>query len=373
MPTNTAQPLPPRQCEVCQSREGLLDCGGCRVVSYCSKAHQVAHRAKHKLECNTVRTKQAVLDAVTSEGHDLEEKFPADDNIMMTRREDLVWMVFRDRYMQTRLALANALVAVGTTTALAGALDHLLDMLRLYRCGFTDARTTVPSLLLRLGRDQECYDFLKWWLLADPGGVTRDWVDPNVPYLDLKNADALEPCDQLIEEYPFLSDVAALTLVKVKLLLDLESLQKVSQALEPDGGVKPTAKTPTKTKTTAKTTTKTMTKAKTLPPEVVDMIKREALGSNLLLHRLDILSATDHTLRIARVKRQIRQLFRQADMNKLFWPAFLNPGVYLTMPLQFSPLGPAGEVHAALQMAYPSWAEMPGAIDVIRGLLAHRN
>lgn len=38
-------------CAVCGSREGLMRCGKCRVVWYCSQAHQKEHWATHRRTC----------------------------------------------------------------------------------------------------------------------------------------------------------------------------------------------------------------------------------------------------------------------------------------------------------------------------------
>lgn len=66
-------------------------------------------------------------------------------------------------YMRARYAHVEALLEVQTRTAVARALEHTLDLFRLNRSDNLGVRNLVPSLSIRLGRDQECYDFLKWW------------------------------------------------------------------------------------------------------------------------------------------------------------------------------------------------------------------
>ena len=65
--------------------------------------------------------------------------------------------------MRWRYALVEALLTEHTYAAVSAALDHLLDMLRLCRGDNMGVRDSVPALYLRLGREQECYDFIKWW------------------------------------------------------------------------------------------------------------------------------------------------------------------------------------------------------------------
>jgi hypothetical protein len=48
----------------------------------------------------------------------------------------------------------------------------------------------VPSLMLRPGRNQDAYDFVKWWAACDPGRY--DWGDMELPYVVTKDVDVLE-------------------------------------------------------------------------------------------------------------------------------------------------------------------------------------
>lgn len=42
-------------CQVCGQEDGLLQCAGCKVVSYCGRDHQVADRPLHKSACRAIR------------------------------------------------------------------------------------------------------------------------------------------------------------------------------------------------------------------------------------------------------------------------------------------------------------------------------
>ena len=54
--------------------------------------------------------------------------------------------------------------------AVEAAHDHVMDILRLNHSDNMGVRDMVPSLKLRLGRDQECYDFCKWWATTGQEG-----------------------------------------------------------------------------------------------------------------------------------------------------------------------------------------------------------
>jgi ribonuclease HI len=125
--------------------------------------------------------------------------------------------------MQARFFAADALIKLGTTAAVEKALEHLTDMLRLCRGDNMGVRDIVPALMLRLGREQECYDFLKWWAVADLDG-RYDWGDTTLPYLNIRGADAFEALDVFRSgRRTSLSHLAILTLLKLRLRLDLDN------------------------------------------------------------------------------------------------------------------------------------------------------
>lgn len=63
-------------------------------------------------------------------------------------------------YMRARCALVEALSKIDTLDAVRSALSHLMDMLRLCRSDNMGVRDIISSLMLRLGKEQECYDFV---------------------------------------------------------------------------------------------------------------------------------------------------------------------------------------------------------------------
>jgi hypothetical protein len=70
---------------------------------------------------------------------------------------------------------------------------------------------TVPELLLRLGREQQCYDyFLKRWALMDHNGT--------------RGANDFESIDMFYSADLSLSHLAIFTLLKLRLFLDLDQV-----------------------------------------------------------------------------------------------------------------------------------------------------
>ncbi|KAI0405846.1 hypothetical protein F4802DRAFT_560935 [Xylaria palmicola] len=195
----------------------LLLCSGCKVVHYCSAAHQKEHRRKHKAACTSIVKSRARLEEEEAalRAHPGDILTPTD---VFENGVGRFWGLVGTRdYMRARFAAANALLQIDTIKAVEKALAHFQDMLRLCRSDNLGVRDIVPGLLLRLGREQECYDFLKWWAVTDDG-----WGDASRPYLDIRGADTFEA----VGAFPgnlSLSQLAILALLKVRLYLDIES------------------------------------------------------------------------------------------------------------------------------------------------------
>ncbi|MCJ1423549.1 hypothetical protein MMC29_001433 [Sticta canariensis] len=102
--------------------------------------------------------------------------------------------------MRTRYALVDEILRTRTYDAVIAALDHVMNCLRLCRSDNMGGRDVVPALLLRLDRDQECYDSLKW--CATTGQESDyDRGDLDELFLDLKDMHVLEsPTFNQIEE-----------------------------------------------------------------------------------------------------------------------------------------------------------------------------
>ncbi|KAK3326035.1 hypothetical protein B0H66DRAFT_573661 [Apodospora peruviana] len=115
--------------------------------------------------------------------------------------------------MRARFAAANALLKANTRDAVEAALDHFVDMLRLGRSDNLGVRDIIPSLMLRLGHEQQCYDFLKWW--ANQSDTTDHLDDTNLPLIDPFTAKYCLDLSQLV----------ALTLLKMRMYLDVDSYE----------------------------------------------------------------------------------------------------------------------------------------------------
>jgi hypothetical protein len=241
--------------------------------------------------------------------------------------------------VRSRYALVLALLKSNTRLAVQSALDHILAMLHLCREDVQGVRKRAPALFLRLGKDQECYDFLKWW--ATTGQETDyDWQKIDLGYLDVKDADAFEDVTLYTGEYYSLSHSVSLTLIKFRILQDLKNLQGSTLVGQ----------------------------AAPLPQEILDNIRANLVG-NIVAGKREIMDSNYLGPIIKKMESQVRRMYKAVDMrNEHFWHALIHPGDNLTAPPPQYIMGPWEEMQMVLQYSYASWCETPGAIDWIHGL-----
>ncbi|RSL51059.1 hypothetical protein CEP54_011599 [Fusarium duplospermum] len=125
-----------------------------------------------------------------------------------------------------RFSATQKLLELNTIGAVSNALERFEDLLHECRSDDLRVRDIIPHILLRLGREQECYDFLKWWANIndkDHFNGRYDWKDKTLPFLNVRGADPFEPLNKLSLKALSLSQLVALTLLKVRLCLDIEA------------------------------------------------------------------------------------------------------------------------------------------------------
>ena len=311
------------------------------MIRYCSKEHQVSDWPAHKSACTTIKKRHAKLEAEEESLH------ATPDDGFMEHGDPFVndvghfWGLLHTRdYMRARYALVEALLKVKSLDAAEAALDHLLDMLCLCRSDNMGVRDLVPHLMLRLGRDQECYDFIKWWATVDED-AHYDWGNMDLPYLDIKDSDAFEPVGYLCNTYQPLSHNVAATLLKARQLLAVKS------CLE--------------------NTTVFGENTRPLAPEIFSQIQDALLRDVLGRQWENIDSARKHAGLVETLAEQVDKLYEAVKLkNKYFWPALLNPGRHLSARPEAYIRGSVEEMQLVLQYCFDSWRESPGAIEFIK-------
>ncbi|CAG9990094.1 unnamed protein product [Clonostachys byssicola] len=224
-------PTAPSRCAVCFKESRLHPCGGCKVVHYCSAEHSLAHRSSHKVSCITIKKTRERLEHEKSKlrartDSSFEAQSSSED-IFQTGLGKFWGIVETRNYMRARFAAASALLQVDTKDAVESALEHFNEMIRLGRSDDQGVRDIIPHLLLRLGREQECYHFLKWWATAE------NPRDVATPYLYLPEADPLESVEVFSSNETSVGHLVALTLLKMRLFLDMDACSTFVTDLDP--------------------------------------------------------------------------------------------------------------------------------------------
>jgi hypothetical protein len=254
------------------------------------------------------------------------------------------WGLFREthasrKYMRARYTLVEGLLKINTAQAVISSLEHLLDMLRLNPPDTLGARDVVPALYLRLGRDQDAYDFCHWW--ATTGHApSYDWASDQTSYLATKNADIFVEVDTFTGNTFRLSHVIAITLLKLRLIIDLQCLQRARTLAGPH-----------------------------VPRELLEIIQQHSTTS-AITNNNKITDHEDHMPQITTLREQVETLFMSVhEANRHFWLALVEPGENLEARPTAYEHGDERQMQLVLQHSYNAWSETPGAIDVIRELL----
>lgn len=147
----------------------------------------------------------------------------------------------------------------------------------------------------------------------------------DLPYLDVQDADVFEDVSLYTRKWLDLNHTIAVTLIKIRLLKDLQALQNASIV----GGK--------------------------VPAELLDNIRGQ-LVSTIVAGNKELMQEEDLCPRIQQLQLQIDQLYRAFQKeNRHFWPALLNPGQHLTARPEYTSRGEISEMQVALQQSFDAW------------------
>ncbi|OTA04373.1 hypothetical protein A9Z42_0049790 [Trichoderma parareesei] len=323
--------LAPRSCELCRKRKDGI------------QRYRSEDWPDHKVPCKLIKKARTL--------YEKEEKTLREDpDNFFEENVGRFWRIVETRdYMRARYNYVDTVLmsygtASGPVDLAETCLRHLLDMLRLSRSDSLGVRDLVPALYIRLGRDQDAYDFVKWYATAgqDPH---YDWANMSLPFLNVKNADVFEepPSGLVRSSFMALSHAAALVLIKVRILLDLQAIQYARIALKGS-----------------------------IPAEVIEMIRGQLVG-NVVGARQDILLAQpeETSQLVDKIKGQVQALYRAVKTyNPHFWKLLVNDpdaGILRRPAHAYSPQT-EDEALLVLGYNYAAWYETPGAVDMLKGL-----
>lgn len=248
-------------------------------------------------------------------------------------------------YMLARCHIANTLMLnMGSMGArvdiIQKCFDILNDLLRLCWPGHVDIELTIPYLYIRLGQDQKCYDFIKWYATT-VRDKEDDRADVTKPFPNLSAGDVLEPVEDIwrnLDRHDLARSVALL-LIKVRVLLDLQHFQ--TAASEFSGK---------------------------FPQELLSIIRGQLVGP-ILAVRPELLRQSRDGIaeQIKAMKDQVQCLYKDIDKyNQRFWPSMLdNPKAAFEGRAFVKPGCSQSESNFIILHSYYAWQETPGALDMM--------
>jgi hypothetical protein len=306
-------------CQTCHKTTQLNTCGKCKVVQYCGREHQVADWPEHKNICKKVSRAGLELLAEQEEAAALDAyagRFAA----ALPGGADL----------DVLLKLATLELEVNNRLGIQQGLSHVLEMTKSAKTVMVGTADLAPVCFLRLGRDQEAYDFMKWWITT-PETIMGP---PRKPYTAVRGEDILESTTIFKGNCPSLAFMAALTLLKLRLLMDLQSLQRSRKEMPAH-----------------------------LPQELLDEVRKSMVSSAI---NKSVIEREDHADDIKILTEDVKTLYQAVKASSAnFWPGVLHPEGGLVAESERWFHGKRPEMQIALQYTYNAWTETPGAIDAI--------
>lgn len=257
----------------------------------------------------------------------------------------LHWRIYNAcDYISEQFKMVGEMRRVRTIESVQTQLENCMEMLPLCRGDHLGIRHLVPALLLRLDKDQECYDFMVRWLFAYDD-FQCIWEKPGVPYPDIKNIDVFDESvrSESFCEHPFnLSHAVSVTLLKIKLILDIMALDYT-----------------------------TTTVGSKVPREILDSIQSYVIRSPITASDKEYFTDNRYRMEgtVYELEDQVDVLYKKIKKsNRHFWPALVNPRNHLTARPDSGTHThePVEEMQLVLQWTYDAWVETPGAIGIIK-------
>ena len=164
--------------------------------------------------------------------------------------------------------------------------------------------------------------------------------DLDLPYLHLKNEDVFEGVEVFDRKYGGLARNVGLTLLKIRLLMDLWHLQMLNTGKAAEG----------------------------LPAEISNILRGHVVSAAVTA-RKEVMEKPDQARNIETLKGQIAALVKSVNkINEHFWAMLLDRNRDLSAKPGMFTLGGREEAQLTLLYSYASWAETPGALGILEAV-----
>jgi hypothetical protein len=325
-------------CGFCESKTSLFHCADCKVMLYCSREHQAAHRDEHKAACNNIKKAYAKADCEEAKLRALPPSLMHPANVFEEQVGHFWGLVKTRDYIRSRHGVFDALGGVLTQVAVQAKLDTVKDIMRLNRSDNMGVRDFAPLLMMRLDFDQEAYNFMKWsaWV-NDQSHYDRG--DMSAPFLHFKDEDVFEDVDIFCTGFGDLTFLVAVLILKFKFMRDLKALHDSAEISD------------------------------RVPIEIHEQIRRNIPFSSLIANNPKIITDLKYADQLgAKMFAQTKVLIHAIhSANQHYFPHLIDPvrsGVLETQP-EYMSRGTHEEMCIVMQQSYEAWVETPDAISYV--------
>jgi hypothetical protein len=249
-------------------------------------------------------------------------------------------------YLTIRGNLVNTLRDIQTRDAVEARLEHAIDLLRICGQDKFRYREIAPCLYLRLRRDQECYDFLKW-CATEVKDKDYVWKNSGVIFLSLKGHDPTEsPEPMWTSQRSDIAQAICVILIKLRILLDFRDLEASAELYKLVGA-----------------------NNQKLNVDIVQEIREKvASRSGIWSHRPEWLGPEGMGVRrAALLAKHVDKLFGIInESNKFFWTGLLEHKKWAgRSPLAYT-RGSKDEMLSLLLNQSAAWIETEGSLEWVR-------
>lgn len=345
-------------CAFCREQSGkLYDCGHCRPFTYCCKDHFLRDRASHGEFCDLIEESRLRV-------KELKHELVADNEDPFHNHLGHFWGFPKTKDFLLELSkLVELHEPIKHRTAVVRQLVFAFHIMYMGGTDDLDFRFKVPALMMRINRDQECYDFMKWRNALKRECLTKTSLEhmrvrfanpeifnsripdtrrSSVGYRSDPRQDPAGYRRENVLESPAIFDEATpvmtlipLCLVKIKFILEIQRLQLAAEA----NADKPLS-------------------------AIVDTLKK--IPHNDSIAERDKLMRSEDKRRTAinKLKGHVLELYRRVrDRNPLVWKGILG------WALEGEGMDLADGDTKEVKFNRESWVETPGAIPLLREIM----
>jgi hypothetical protein len=345
------RPILLSSCAICPKQDSLIDCGACRAMTYCSNEHLLLDHPSHEKICKPIQ-------AARERAEQWRLKLESCSTQHFRRNIGHLYLIPEAQpYLAELSTLIELHEPIRHRTAVERQLVFACHVLYMSGIDSHGYRFQVPALMIRINRDQECYDFMKWHAnqTEEPMHKTAlDYmscrfanptiIDPIIPnprknFVGYNQEDIFEPIEAFNPETPIMT-LIPLCLLKIRFLFDIQRLNLAIRAF-----------------------------GNKLCGEVFDLVLKNVPFTKQIAENEDLTkSAVARFEAMKTLLEQVLQLYRKVKgMNSLVWK-----GMMWSMRGDIQWLGKEHtleEMKTHVKMNWESWIETPGAIALLERIM----